>query len=163
LALQVLLLNGASRVFISDLDPERLAMGTELGGEALDPHTLSVEEAVLEATGGLGATVAVDAVGTATTRHQCVAATMSTGTVILSGLHEETSSMPVADIIRREITLRGSFSYTPANFAAALPLLQRKSVRLEPWIVEAPLEEGGRWFDRLIEAPGNVSKVLLVP
>ena len=30
-------------------------------------------------------------------------------------------------------------------------------------VVEAPLPEGGQWFERLIEAPGDVSKVLLVP
>lgn len=64
---------------------------------------------------------------------------------------------------RREIVVRGCFSYSPANCAAALDLLERDAIRLDPWIVEAPLAEGGTWFDRLIDAPGGVAKVLLVP
>jgi threonine dehydrogenase-like Zn-dependent dehydrogenase len=123
---------------------------------------VDVVRTVQDAT-DLGATVSVDAVGTAVTRRQCIAATRPTGTVILSGLHEETSDMPVADVIRREIVLRGSFAYSPANFAAAVDLLRQGAIRLDPWIVEAPLADGGAWFDRLIDAPGNVSKVLLVP
>ena len=73
------------------------------------------------------------------------------------------SEVPAADIIRREIVVRGSFAYTPANFAEALRVLERGEMRLDPWIVEAPLSEGGDWFDRLIDAPGDVSKVLLRP
>ena len=90
-------------------------------------------------------------------------ATRPTGTMILSGLHEESSTMPAADMIRREITAKGSFGYTAANFAAALDLLAHDKISLDPWIIEAPLDEGGKWFERLIESPGNVSKVLLVP
>lgn len=83
--------------------------------------------------------------------------------MILSGLHEEVSEMPAADIIRREIRVLGSFAYSPENFAQAIALLAAKKIRLDPWIVEAPLADGGKWFDRLIDAPGNVAKVLLVP
>lgn len=162
LALQALQLKGAARIFMADLDSERLAMAKELGAEPLDPHTQDVVGAVQEAT-GLGVAVSVDAVGAASTRRQCVAATQPTGTVILSGLHEEVSEMPAADIIRREIVVRGSFSYSPANFAKAVELLESEKIRLDPWIVEAPLGDGGHWFDRLIDQPGNVSKVLLVP
>jgi threonine dehydrogenase-like Zn-dependent dehydrogenase len=163
LALQILHRQGAARVFIAERDPERLAMGTVLGGEPLDARSVDPVKAVREVTGGLGAVVSVDAVGTALTRQQCIAATRSTGTVILSGLHEESSAMPAADIIRREIVVRGSFAYTPANFAEALRLLSDGAMKLDPWIVEAPLAEGGKWFDRLIDAPGDVAKVLLVP
>lgn len=163
LSLQVLLNNGAKRVFIADLDPERLAMGADLGGDAIDPRNDDTVEVVKTATDGRGVPVAVDAVGTAGTRSQCVAAAMTTGKVILSGLHEETSAIPAADIIRREITLRGSFAYSPANFKRALELLDQGAIRLDPWITEAPLADGGKWFDRLLAAPGNVSKVLLVP
>lgn len=163
LSLQILRRQGADQIFIADLDLERLTMGADLGGEPLDPRSVDVVETVHEATSGRGVAVAVDAVGTATTRTQCVAATMATGTVVLSGLHEEESTMPAADIIRREITVRGSFAYAPANFRAAVELLANGEVRLDPWIVEAPLADGGEWFDRLIEAPGDVSKVLLDP
>jgi threonine dehydrogenase-like Zn-dependent dehydrogenase len=162
LALQMLRLAGAATVFVADLDQERLAMARDLGGVTLDPRAVDVVRTVQDAT-DLGATVSVDAVGTAVTRRQCIAATRPTGTVILSGLHEEVSDMPVADVIRREIVLRGSFAYSPANFAAAVDLLRQGAIRLDPWIVEAPLADGGAWFDRLIDAPGNVSKVLLVP
>ncbi|MBI1299769.1 alcohol dehydrogenase catalytic domain-containing protein [bacterium] len=162
LALQTLKLSGAQRIFIADLDAERLAMGGALGAITLDPRAVDVVKTVQEAT-GLGVAVSLDAVGTAVTRRQCVSATMPTGTVLLSGLHEEVSEMPAADIIRREIVVRGSFSYSPANFAEAVELLNQDKIRLDPWIVEAPLADGGPWFDRLIDAPGNVSKVLLIP
>lgn len=163
LALQALRAAGAARVFISDLDAERLAMGAALGGTALNPKETDVVTSVREASGGLGAAVTVDCVGSAVTRKQCVQAARSQGTLILSGLHQETSEMPAAEIIRREIAVRGSFSYNRDNFAEALRRLENEEVHLDPWIVEAPLEDGGKWFDRLIDAPGNVAKVLLVP
>lgn len=163
LALQTLLAQGAHRVFVSDLAAERLAMAYDLGAETLNPREVDVVKTVREATGGRGAAVTVDAVGASVTRAQAVAATRSAGTIILSGLHEESGPIPASDIIRREITLRGSFAYTPANFADGLGRLERGEIRLDPWMVEAPLGEGGPWFDRLIDAPGGVAKVLLVP
>ncbi|MCB0030809.1 MAG: zinc-binding dehydrogenase, partial [Anaerolineales bacterium] len=129
----------------------------------LNPQALDLVPTVREATGGEGVDLALDAVGATITRAQCVAATRPTGTVILSGLHEEVGPMPAADIIRREIVVRGSFSYSPANFQQAIGLLDEGAIRLDPWIVEAPLAEGGPWFERLIHEPGNVAKVLLVP
>lgn len=104
-----------------------------------------------------------EAVGTGVTRAQCIAAARAAGTVILTGLHEEASALPVSDVIRREIVLHGSFAYAPANFADALERLARNEIRLDPWIVEAPLADGGLWFDRLIDEPGGVAKVLLIP
>ncbi len=163
LTMQILLFNGATRVFMADLSPERSAMAEELGGTVIDPRSADVVETVRAQTGGRGVAVSVDAVGLAITRSQCVAATRSGGTMILSGLHQEVSEMPAADIIRREIVVRGSFAYAPRNFARALDLLDQGVVGLDPWIVEAPLRDGGAWFDRLLDEPGNVSKVLLTP
>ena len=164
LTLQALLLDGMGRVFIVDTDVQRLAAGKALGGEALDPRQVNVVQAVRDATGGIGAAAAVDAVGRAVTREQCISATRPAGTVVLSGLHEETSSIPAADVIRREITLHGSFCYTPADFAVAANLLAAHKANLDAWMVDAPLDEGGAWFERLsTENPGGVAKVLLKP
>lgn len=163
LALQALQQAGAEQIFIADLDPARLAMGGELGGVTVQPRDADVVEVVKEATGGEGVAVSIDAVGTGGTRSQCVAATRNAGTLILSGLHEETSPMPAAAIIRQELTVRGSFAYGAADFAEGLAQLHAGNFRLDPWIVEAPLAKGGDWFQRLIRNPGDVSKVLLVP
>ena len=163
LALQAMQMGGAKQVLVADLVPERLAMAADLGATVLDPRSDNVVAIVQEATDGEGVPVAIDAVGTAVTRTQCITATRAAGTVILSGLHQEVSEMPAADIIRREITVRGSFAYSSANFAAAIKLLAEGAIRLDPWVTEAPLREGGAWFDRLINAPGDVSKVLLIP
>ena len=163
LSLQMLRFEGAARVFIAELDEARLQMGAALGGIPLQPREVDIVEALRAATDGQGVAVSVDAVGSAITREQCIAATKTSGTLILSGLHEEASAMPVAAMIRSEITAKGAFAYTPANFARALELLGQGAVRLDPWIHEAPLGEGGQWFERLIEAPGAVSKVLLAP
>jgi threonine dehydrogenase-like Zn-dependent dehydrogenase len=163
LALQALKLRGAGRVLISDLDVERLAMAEAFGGEPLDPRAVDVVKIARNATNGLGVVSSIDAVGLGVTRAQAIAATRSTGTVVLTGLHEEKSALPVSDVIRRELVLKGVFAYTPANFSQALQYLQQEEIHLAPWIVQAPLEEGGMWFERLLNAPGNVAKVLLVP
>jgi threonine dehydrogenase-like Zn-dependent dehydrogenase len=163
LALQVLRRLGAGPIFVSDLEPARLAMAEELGGRPIDAGRGDAVRAVREATGGLGAAASVDAVGAAPTRAACVGATRSAGTIVLSGLHEEVGPIPAADVIRRELVLRGSFAYSPADFRAAVVLLAERAVRLDPWVVEADLAEGGPWFERLVSAPGGVAKVLLVP
>lgn len=163
LALQVLLRQGAGQVFVSDIEPARLAMAEELGGQPINAGRADAAQVVRDATAGLGATASVDAVGTAATRAACVAATRAAGTLVLSGLHEEVGPIPAADVIRRELLLRGSFAYSPADFLAAVALLSARAVRLDPWIVEADLGEGGDWFKRLLSAPGGVAKVLLVP
>jgi threonine dehydrogenase-like Zn-dependent dehydrogenase len=164
LTLHMLRLAGAKRVFVSDSDPDRLASVAALGGEALDPRAVDVVGSVRAAAAGLGVRVAIDAVGKAVTREQCVKAARSGGMVLLSGLHEETSSLPVAEAIRREINLQGSFCYSQADFESAVNRLADGSIRLDPWIVEAPLADGQAWFERLCaEKPGKVAKVLLVP
>lgn len=163
LALQVFQQMGASKVYIADLAPERLAMGAELGGTAIDPPREDVVAVVHKEGDGAGVHVTLDAVGSASTRAQAVAATRSAGKVVLSGLHEEASSFPASEVVRREIAVTGAFCYDEEDFAAAIDMVHKNKLRLDPWIVEAPMTEGGAWFERLINSPGAVSKVLLVP
>jgi 2-desacetyl-2-hydroxyethyl bacteriochlorophyllide A dehydrogenase len=163
LTLQVLLQRGAARVFVADTNLDRLAHATDLGGVALDPKENDVVSAVQDATDGVGVSISLDAVGKAVTRAQCVAATARGGQVMLSGLHEETSAVPVADVIRKEQTLQGTFCYTPVDMRTAIALLSEGSVTLGGGLVEAPLADGGAWFGKLVSGPGQAVKVLLAP
>ena len=129
----------------------------------MNPREVDVVSTVLDATGGEGVAVSMDAVGKAVTRAQCVAATVRGGRIVLSGLHEESSIMPVADIIRKEQLIQAAFCYTPANVREAMHLLDRGVVSAGDWVIDAPLADGAEWFDRLVGGPGSVTKVLLVP
>jgi threonine dehydrogenase-like Zn-dependent dehydrogenase len=123
LVLQVLANRGARHIYIADLDPARRAMGEALGGIPIDPAEANVIEVIRGTTNNIGAVVSVDAVGLAVTRANCIAATRSGGRIILSGLHEEVSTLPVSDIIRREINLHGSFAYSPLILVQSLELM----------------------------------------
>lgn len=163
LAVQVLAAAGADEVFCADLDPERLAMAVSLGATPIDPRKEASAAVLKAATGGLGAWLTVDAVGSGQTRTEAVAATRSAGRVLLSGLHAEASDFPGSDVIRREIEVKGAFCYTAEDFAEALGAVAEGRLTLRPWVREAALDTGGDWFERLVTSPGDVSKVLLVP
>ncbi len=164
LTMKVLMMNGAKTVYISDTDADRRIAALEFGGVVLNPSEVDVVATIREQTENKGVVVAVDAVGKAVTRAQCVAAVQTGGKVILSGLHEEVSTMPVADVIRREITLKGCFCYSAQDFETAAALLAKGDIAPLLRIEEAGLAEGGEWFERLsAEQSGGVAKVLLIP
>jgi len=56
-------IRGASRVFVVDKEPDRLALADRLGATPIDFSAENVEQEVLDATGGLGADCGVEAVG----------------------------------------------------------------------------------------------------
>jgi threonine dehydrogenase-like Zn-dependent dehydrogenase len=163
MALQALRNRGAGRIFIADLSPDRLAAASHYGGEPINSKFMDVVRTAQQATGMYGAAVVVDAVGLEATRAQAIQAVRSTGVVILSGLHEESSPISAADIIRREIALKGCFAYSPANFAQAVHELAEKTISLDEMVLEAGLGEGGEWFDRLVAGKVSQVKVLLKP
>lgn len=54
------------------------------------------------------------------------------GRIVYIGLHEETSPLAANYLVRQEVTIQGSYSYTPADFAKAIKLLWRGVRRLPP-------------------------------
>ena len=161
LTLQVLKSFGVTLICATDPDPDRRAMGAHFGVTALDPLAEDVARYVQNTTDGLGADVIFDAVGTQATRWQSIDLVATAGRVVLIGLHEEQSTIPINPIIRREISLLGSFSYTPNIFAEALAWLSAARIELDPWLLKAPLAEGRACFERLLGQPGPVAKILL--
>jgi 2-desacetyl-2-hydroxyethyl bacteriochlorophyllide A dehydrogenase len=161
LTLQVLKSFGVTLICATDTDPDRRAMGAHFGVPALDPLAEDVARYVRDTTDGLGADVIFDAVGTQATRRQSIDLVATAGRVVLIGLHEEQSDIPINPIIRREISLLGSFSYTPNIFAEALAWLSAARIDIDPWLLKAPLAEGRACFERLLGQPGPVAKILL--
>ncbi|MFC5402764.1 galactitol-1-phosphate 5-dehydrogenase [Cohnella soli] len=161
--LQALRVYGVRDVVAVDLNKDRLEMAEALGATAVHPKETDTAEAIRAMTGGAGVQVAIDAVGSAATRRVCVEHCAPGGKVVVTGLHEAESSLQVNHMIRQEISLSGSFAYSAINFQTALRWLSEGQIDLRDWTIEAPLEAGQEWFEKLLGNPGKVAKVLLRP
>ncbi|MFC5653710.1 zinc-binding dehydrogenase [Paenibacillus solisilvae] len=156
LTLQAARIFGLQDITVIDLNEERLEIARELGAAAATRLELPGSGGSLNAFDA-----AVDAVGMQVTRAGCVKAVKLGGSVVFSGLHEDSSQLPLNDMIRSEIKTYGAFAYSPADFSAALQWIAQRKMRLSPWSTLAPLEDGSSCFDKLIGSPGRTAKILL--
>ena len=145
----------------TDLDADRRAIGEALGMTVIDPSATNLRQAVMDATDGRGVDAAIDAVGTDATRTQCIESAKWGGRVVFVGLHAEGSELPANYVIRSEISIHGSFAYTPVDFENALQWLADDRAPVRPWIEHAPLDQGAACFERLLGNPGPVLKIML--
>lgn len=160
--IQALLAHGVRRVFATDRNPDRSRMAADLGAVVVGDSSDQLLNDVRTLTDGEGVAVAFDAAGTAETRSSCLAATKPGGKVMLVGLHTDATSLPLNTAIRNETTLQGVFAYTPTAFRTALAWLADGRLGLRAGVVEAGLEDGPAWYQRLVEGH-SAAKVLLRP
>jgi threonine dehydrogenase-like Zn-dependent dehydrogenase len=153
---------GVRQVLITDVSPARLAVARAWGAsQALDVRSENVLDAV-RALRKHGAHQVIDAVGADGTRAQACEIVSAGGRVVLIGLHSEASPFPANAIIRREVTLTGTFAYSRADFADALALLTNGLLTDSPgWIEERPLSAGGQAFADLIAGAPTAAKIVL--
>jgi 2-desacetyl-2-hydroxyethyl bacteriochlorophyllide A dehydrogenase len=161
LTLQVAHSYGVTRIYATDTDPDRRAIGQEFGVQVIDPLTEDVVQRIQTDTNGEGVEAAIDAVGLETTRQECIEAVARGGRVIFVGLHDEESTIQSNLVIRSEISLTGSFAYAPIDFVDGLTWLAGGALKIDPWLIKVPLAEGRDSFERLLSKPGPVAKILL--
>lgn len=106
------------------------------------------------------ADVVIDAVGIEPTWRGGIAAVRSGGSVCVVGLGQSEGRIPMGELVRRGIVVRGHYAYTREDFAAALDLLVRNPPPLD-WLSVVALEEAADGFRRLVEEPDDVTKVLV--
>ncbi|MCK1992932.1 galactitol-1-phosphate 5-dehydrogenase [Peribacillus muralis] len=153
---------GVKTIYAVDRNEKRLEMAETLGAIPLEANG-DLRKSLEERTNGQGVDVAIDAVGLEGTRQQCIHSCKNGGRVVFTGLHEADSSLPINEVIRKEIKMFGSFAYSNDNFLEALHFIKSEEFLLKEWLVKAPLEEGQKWFETLLANPGGVAKVLLSP
>jgi S-(hydroxymethyl)mycothiol dehydrogenase len=105
-------LAGATRIVAVDVDPRKLATALELGAtHAVDARDGDVVEAIRQLTGGFGADVVIDAVGTPQTWTQAFYARDLAGTVVLVGVPtpDMRIDLPLLDVFGRGGSLKSSW------------------------------------------------------
>jgi 2-desacetyl-2-hydroxyethyl bacteriochlorophyllide A dehydrogenase len=153
--LQAAQVYGLRDIVVVDLNRDRLEIVSELGGIA----RTNLQD--LGDVRGASFHAAVDAVGMSITRQQCVNAVKPGGKVIFTGLHEADSNLPINTAVRNEIQMTGAFAYSPRDFEIALQWIGEGKVNLLPWVHRANLDEGGQCFEKLINEPGKIAKIIM--
>jgi threonine dehydrogenase-like Zn-dependent dehydrogenase len=89
-------LMGASRIFAVDTVPERLAMSHALGADVtINYKERNPVEAILEATGGRGVDVAIEALGTQATFENCLRVLRPGGVLSSLGVYSGKLTLPL--------------------------------------------------------------------
>lgn len=159
---QALRVAGCSRVFVADVDTTRLKLSRELGAtETLAAEDLAQQ--VLHRTDGIGADIAVEAVGRNETVTAAIDSVRKGGSVILVGNISPEVTLPLQKVVTRQIRLQGSCA-SAGEYPRAIKLLSAGKIRVKPLITAvAPLEQGPQWFERLHAREPNLMKVVLTP
>ncbi len=165
LAIQVARHIGATRIVVTDMVPSRLELASRLGAT----HTIDVRaddpvEAVLDVTDGQGVDLSVEAVGHTATQEQAVRMLRQGGEAVLLGLGAEAPmGIDGVAMVNRELVVRGSYAYTSLDFAYSLELISSGRIDVASMVVARDLEEGPAIFAKLVDDPGDLIKVSLVP
>jgi threonine dehydrogenase-like Zn-dependent dehydrogenase len=152
---------GAGLVAVVEHNPERLLTARSWGATHLLEAGDDAPAEMRSLTGGLGADIAIDAVGLASTRRAALRSVRPGGRAVFIGLHAAESTLPINELVRAETEVRGSFAYTARSFAGATALVREGLLPEGGWLEVRPLEAGADAFRDLVDGAVGASKIVL--
>jgi 2-desacetyl-2-hydroxyethyl bacteriochlorophyllide A dehydrogenase len=147
---QVLLARGVATVIGADLSPLRRSVAEALGVIAVAGDDLGV--AVGVAAGEREVDVVFEATGAPGLVQSAMELVRAGGTVVVVALYEQRAQIEPTLMVQKELTVRGSAIYTPAEFHEAIELLASDRVQAEPLITHRlALEDLGAAFEAQLD------------
>ena len=158
---------GAARVLVSDKSTARLAYSRKLGADlTVDAGTADFLLAVMEATGGRGADLVVEAVGSRATFPQSVELAAPGATLVWFGLPEGTDDYPISfsQFFRRGLTAYSNFGAQGEpgleSFRYAVRLITDGAIDVAPLLTHMlPIEKVDQAFRIAHDRSDNALKV----
>src|SRR5215469_12388146 len=160
---QALQLAGCSRVFVSDIDTNRLELSRSIGATKVFLSGPQFEDKLIHLTDGKGVDIAVEAVGNNSAVQSAINSVRKGGSVVLVGNIAAEVTIPLQKVVTRQITIHGSCA-SAGEYPRAIELMSAGKINVKPLIsAVAPLEEGPQWFDRLDHREPGLLKIVLEP
>lgn len=165
LVVSIVRLRGAKRIYISDLSESRLETAVKMGADVtLNPQTMDIRRAVMDATDGRGVDIAIEAVGVTPSAKQSIELLRTGGTAVWIGNSAKFVEVPMQEIVTRELHIRGTYIYSHDEFGEVLELVNSGGISFDPIIsLRARMSEGAQWFAQLADSPGELIKIVLIP
>ena len=147
---------------VIDINPYRLSLAETFGiTHTINSQEINPLEAVLEITQGMLADKCIEAVGNSETLKLALKLVGKAGTVMAIGEQGDVPINPSSDLIRRDITLMGSWFYHYSEYPSMLDLY-RRGLPIDQVITDYfPLLEAQTAFSKF--AQGQAGKVILEP
>lgn len=124
----------------------------------LDPTATDVVPTVLEQAGGRGVEVAVDATGVETAQNQALDVTRPQGTMIFIGVGGDTTISPFRQLIGKDLTVLGSYTYKLHEFESMFSFVRRTGIVLDRLVTATfpPGDAAAAFALTVSGAPGKI-------
>lgn len=153
-----------AKVIAVESHPYRMALAQSLGADhVLSPTDGDILEHIRELTGGRGVARALDCSGSPRAHRLCIDASRALGKVAFVGeCAEETALRVSPDMIRKGLTLIGSWNYNLGDIPKLMQVIRREKSRLAQFVTHRfPLERVRDAWE--LQMTGRCGKVLLKP
>jgi len=158
-------LSGAGRVVIVGMsrDKARMEIGLRAGAtHAADLQTQDVGRLIAELGDGLGADVVIDSTGASASLRSALDWVRPAGHITKVGWGPQPMNFSMDPLVKKAVTLQGSFSHTWAVWERVLAMLGTGQLDPRPYLSRvAPLEEWKPSFDGMHR--GDLIKAVLTP
>lgn len=160
---RVSVLSGADPVFAVARSAWKLDIAESFGAVPIAAGQVDPVRAVMDATGGVGADVVIESVGSGTTLRQAMGMVRPGGTVLCFGiLPGDLGGFDGYAVYFKELTLVGSRGMVPNDFASAISVVESGSVDLRPFITHRfTLEQTKEALDLVDGAGGSSLRVVV--
>lgn len=153
---------GADKIVVIDTNVERLNIAMQAGVDyTINPSEDNYKEKINQFVGNKGIDVVIDAAGFQPTRSSSIEIINPGGTFMNIGLGVDETELPINYLIRNEIEILGSFSYSNWDFQDALDLLINGKVTENGWTEVREISKGDNAFKDLINRKVAVGKIFL--
>jgi len=163
-AVQGALIHGAARVVALDMEPDRLALAAKVGAETVNVRERNPQMALSDMTGGRGADVVIEAVGSMSAFETSVEVVRRGGTLSVVGMYvTESVEIPLGVYWTRMLTIRFSgICPVHAWWEEAIRAVQSGSIDPAPIISHTlSLDEAPKGYE--LFAARQATKILLKP
>lgn len=163
-AVQIAKLAGARQIIAVDIRNEQLERARNVGADTtINSRDGSAASLIMAATEGRGVDVAAEFVGLTETIAQAVESAAAGGRIVVSGIGSEPiTTVPPAVLVRRELSLMGSYAFTKQTIERLMDLIASGKLALEASVTHTfSLDEVNEGLDVLQKKIGNPTRVVI--
>ena len=157
---------GASRIFVSEINPNRLAKARELVPDCIpvNPRDTNLLEFIADQTEeGVGVDTAIECGGAEASLNACVDVVRRQGVVVQAGLHSRPATVDAMKWALKDITIEATWCYPTQSWPRIAAMIESGSFPVEKIVtsqisIDDVVDKG---FEALLDPTGHQMKVLV--